>query len=279
MSKFKISEFHLKSDNNKDNELNVVSEKESQDTKLVIKSFEYAQIKREGDGDYSHIKSKYGSLAATDSERDLKAIKDRRFLINPLVRDPLAIEQEEKRVIEEKVRQGVAQLAEAEKKSSFAIGYEEGLSQGYEDAFKKIREENFEKIKQFNQLVNEIDNAKIEIFRANERFLIELIFRIARFVLLKELAVDKEFLLRLAVELVEKVGARDFITLKINQEDAEALDLLKSGLEKAYGKLSAQVKKGGCQIETEWNVIGTHIDTQLAGIYEGIMGSRRGAAS
>jgi flagellar assembly protein FliH len=207
-------------------------------------------------------------------------------LINPLVRDPLAIEQEEKRVIEEKVRQGVAQLAEAEKKSSFAIGYEEGLSQGYEDAFKKIREENFEKIKQFNQLVNEIDNAKIEIFRANERFLIELIFRIARFVLLKELAVDKEFLLRLAVELVEKVGARDFITLKINQEDAEALDLLKSGLEKAYGKienlkieLSAQVKKGGCQIETEWNVIGTHIDTQLAGIYEGIMGSRRGAAS
>jgi flagellar assembly protein FliH len=284
MTKFKSSDFHIQSETGKSTEIRVTELDANQ--RPDVKPFEFRVLKRSGEGDYQDIKDRYGPIAATDPERAHRSQKDRRFSLNPLLRDPLSVEDEERRIIEEKVGEKIRAVSEEAKAAAFDQGYQEGLKKGFEESFKKLQAESAQSIAHFNQLVSEAERAKEEIFQANERFLIELIFRIARTVLLKELHADKEHLLRLAKELVNRVGVRDNITLKISPEDADTISMLKGGLEKAFGNLtnlnvetSSKIKPGGCKIETEWNAIDTNLDTQLQGIYEALIGKSTGGES
>jgi flagellar assembly protein FliH len=277
MSDFKLHNFTVDSEEVDQSEFKVVNI--DNDNKPIIKNFVLDALKEKGQGNYSEVKAKYGAIAVTDSERDDRRQKDRRFSINPLLRDPLSIEEEERRIIGEKVRAKVEALADEAKAEASAVGYEEGLKQGYEDAYKKVAADGAVDLERFQSFVKEAENLKSEIFRANERFLVELMFRIARMILLKDLSVDREYLLRLAKELISRVGARDNITLKISSEEAKTIELLKEGLRKNFGtmnnlniEVSTQVQRGGCQLETEWNAIDARVETQLEGIYRGLVG-------
>lgn len=284
MTRFKPSDFKINTAPAKATEIKVTTL--DQNLKPEIKTFDFNEFKKPGAEDYEKVKAKFGPLAATDAERNSRHQKDRRFAMNPLLKEPLSIEQEERRVMEEKVRARIQTLAEEAKAQAAALGYQEGLNKGFDEAFKRVQAEGAESLQKLDQLVSEAEKAKEEIFRANERFLIELVFRIARMVVLKELSTDKDYVLRLAKELVARVGVRDNITLKINPEDAQTIESLKEGIEKAYGKLSnlnieasSQVNRGGCRIETQWNAIDASIDTQLQGIGQALVGQREGQST
>lgn len=284
MSKFKLNDFQIHPESAKSTEIKITPLDNG--GRPVVEDFSIHSIKKEGDGDYQFVKSKYGPLAATDPERVERRQRDRRFSLNPLLRDPLSVEQEERRVIEEKVRVRVDTLADEVRAEAAAAGYQEGLEKGRQETLDKLRKDAAVSLEKFNQLVNEAENAKKEIFLANERFLVELIYRIGKMVLLKELTTDKEYLQRLAKELVYRLGARDNIKIKINPEDANTIDQLKDGLEKTYGQLnnlnieiSSQVERGGCKIETEWNAIDASVDTQLQEIYKALTAKSSGGES
>lgn len=276
MAEFKKSDYKIK-DESHANERRIVEL--NSDNVPVIRDFEFSPVHVADKGNYQAVKAKYGPLASTDAERNARTVKDRRFSLNPLLRDPLSVEEEERRVMEDKVQARVQTLAEEAKAIAGAKGYEEGLKKGFEEAYHKIQTDSAGSLGKFDQMVEEAEKAKIEIFRANERFLIELVFRIARMVLLRELKTDREYIARLAEELVTRVGVKDNIKIKLNTEDAETIAKLKGGLEKAFGKMnnlnieiSPTVKQGGCQVETEWNAIDASVETQLQGIYEALFG-------
>src|SRR6476660_1549829 len=99
-----------KTGNDHFNKFNVKSEKDlvSSETRVmkldasakpVIEQFQFGKLQRAGEGDYTATKSKFGPLAGTDEDRPVRAQKDSRFSMNPLLREPLAIEEEERRAI------------------------------------------------------------------------------------------------------------------------------------------------------------------------------------
>ena len=283
MSKFKPTDFNISPEPESLTDIRV--KPLDSGGKPEVKEFQFKSLQPPAGGQYHSVKTKYGPLAATDPERNDRSQKDRRFSLNPLLKSPLSVEQEERRVMEEKVRARIQTLADSAKAEAAELGYAAGLKKGFEEAFKKFKDESAESLAKFNQLVSEAEFAKVEIFRANERFLIELVFRIARMVLLKEISEDKEYILRIAKELVSRVGARDNITIRINTEDAKKIEMLKESLEKAYGHLtnlnieaSTQVSRGGCQIETEWSAIDASVETQLQRVYESLIGQKSGGA-
>jgi flagellar biosynthesis/type III secretory pathway protein FliH len=278
MSKFKLNDFTLNEETRKATEMRISKLDAAQAP--TVKEFEMGAIRQAGSNEYSTVKNKYGPLAVTDVERASRDQKDRRFSLNPLLRDPLSVEQEESRVIEQKVRVQITEMANAAQATASKLGYEEGFKKGFDEAFLKTKSDGAENLKRFDELVAAAEGAKDEIFRANERFLIEIVFRIAKTILLKELNVDKDALLRLMKELISKVGVRDHLSMKISPEDAQTIDFLKEGLQKAYGEMknlhieaSTHISRGGCKIETEWNAIDASVETQLQGIYEALIGN------
>src|SRR4051812_27273748 len=101
MSKIKANQFDIKSDSKHSAEIKVTPFDVGAEP--IVKEFTFEPIKYNGAGTYHSVKSKFGPLAATDPERLSRTQKDRRFQLNPLLREPLSVEQEERRVIEEKV--------------------------------------------------------------------------------------------------------------------------------------------------------------------------------
>jgi flagellar assembly protein FliH len=245
----------------------------------VIQQFNFGKLSRAGEGDYQATKAKYGSLASTDEGRDPKAQRDRRFAINPLLREPLSIEDEERRVVEERVKTRLEAIQAEARAKAHEEGYQAGLEQGHREAYQRFAQESVERLRHFDAMLNDAENAKQEIYRANERFLMELVFRMAKMVTLKELATDRDYLVRLSRELIERIGVRENIRIRIHPEDAKTADIIKPGLEAALGALknlsieaSPQVKRGGCIVETEWNAIDASLDRQFEGIREALIG-------
>jgi len=279
MSNVKVEKIEVKSEPVKTSEIHV------SDLKLpsvpVIKEFELHPLKQLDQENYAAIKAKYGSLSSTDVDQKSKNQRDSRFSLNPLLREPLSIEQEEKRVIEEKVRAQVDALAKVVSEKAQKVGYDVGFKAGHDEASKKFEIDGAEKLAKLDKLVAELENAKVEIFRANERYLIEMIFRIAKMITLRETTTDRDYLVRLSRELITKSGARENITIKINPEEAKTIEAIREGLMKAFGQLSnlnieasSQVTRGGCQVETEWNAIDASIEKQLEAIHRALIGKQ-----
>ncbi|MGE0616305.1 MAG: FliH/SctL family protein [Bacteriovoracia bacterium] len=232
---------------------------------------------------YSQIKAKYGPLAATDVERKAKTQKDSRFTLNPLLRGPLSVEEEEKRVIEERVTNRVKQVEDDVRKQADARGYEEGLKKGYEEAFMKFRAEGTDRVKKFDELLRSLEGAKAKIFEENEKVLVEIVFQVAKTLLLKELQADPTVVSKLAAQLIERIGTRENVTILINPSDMKSLEILKEDLQKNLGETknlrieaSADVRGGGCIVETEWNAIDASIETQLKSIHEALQSASGG---
>lgn len=272
-----LQRFEIKEDSGSANEMHIQTLNISATPEVT--EFELPRITKAGDGKYSVTKAKYGALAATDAERKARVGKNSRFSLNTLSRGPLSVENEEQRVIEERVNTQVQAIAEKAKAEAAALGYRDGLAKGHEEAFIKFQEEARSRLEGFEKILASAESAKSEIFRANERFLIDLVFRISRMVMLRELTTDRDYVRRLAIELIERVGVRENIKVRINPEDSETLGMLKQGIEAALGSLtnlsvevSNQVPRGGCAVETQWNAIDASIDRALQGIADSVIG-------
>ena len=178
MSHFKPRQIDIKNEEQKGGEIRVV--KLETGGVPQVKDFAFNQLQQAGKGDYSVIKAKYGSLAVTDEERRGRNHRDSRFNINSLLRDPLAVEHEELRVIETRVKEQVDAIREQAQATGVQQGYEAGLKKGHAEAFAKFQEEGAERLRAFEAFLKEFEGLKQEMFKANEHFLMEMIFRIAK---------------------------------------------------------------------------------------------------
>jgi flagellar assembly protein FliH len=240
---------------------------------MQVQQFAPQPLAEKGRNDYATVKKKFGAIAATDPDRHSKSKKDSRFSMNELLRGPLAVEEEERKIIEEKVRARVSAVTEEAANRAREAGYQDGLKKGYDEAYAHTREECAGQIELLNALIEAFENAKVEVFTANERFLIELIYRIAGMIALKEIKQDPQYMTRLCREIIERVGVRENIRVRVNPNVLQGTQTLKEDLEATLGKLnnfsveaSPEVDIAGCQVETDWNSLDATLEQQLAGI-------------
>jgi len=228
---------------------------------------------------YPATKARFGPLASTDPDRKPPTQKDRAFAINSLHREPLSIDEEEQRVIESRVQERMDSLVKEVYDKAEKEGFAKGHAEGHAEAFSAFQVEGLEKLKHLESLIASAEKSKDEIFRANERFLISLVYRICKMILLRELQTDREYLVRLTRDLIERTGIRDGIRLRLNPEDFLAMGSLKEGLETYFGNLknlqiesSSTVSRGSCVIESEWNAIDANLDTQMKAVETALLG-------
>ena len=116
---------------------------------MQVQNFAPQALANRGRGEYPSIKKKFGPIAATDPDRHSKSRKDSRFSMNELLRGPLAVEEEERKIIEEKVRVRVTAVTDEATARAHDKGYQDGLKKGFEEAYAKTREEAAGKVTEF----------------------------------------------------------------------------------------------------------------------------------
>ena len=277
MSHFKLNQYQVKNEPPQGDEIKVSQNQKVEP--LQVRKFEFSEIRRSGH-EHSMVKAKVTKGLEISADQMARSRKDSQFSLNPLLREALSVEEQEQRIFRQKVDDELKKIVESARATAAEQGYQEGLLRGQDEAYKKIRLENSLSLEKFDELVHFAESLKWDLFKANEKFMIELIFRIAKMVTLKELGTDREYIVRLAKELLNRVGARGHIAIKINTEDMQMMDLLKEEVSKAYGDLqnirieaSDRVRRGGCQVETEWNTISADVESQMNSVQEALLGN------
>ena len=225
---------------------------------LQIREFEFQNFSKPGTQDYGDVKKRLGSLAITDSEHESKNIKDRRFFLNPYTKKSLSIQNEELRAIESSVQDQIQKRIEQSKVEASRLGFEEGFTQGLAQGLQEFKAQSVDKLTQIENFLNQAESAKMDLYKANEKFIIQLVYRLAKMVLLKELKEDRAHIGRLIESLIRETRAREYIIVRVNPQDLEAVSLIKPELKASFSQLSnikvestGDVPVGGCQIETE----------------------------
>lgn len=214
--------------------------------------------------DYETNKKKFGTVALTDPEAD------NRFNLHPASRKFLGIEKEEHRHLEGRINEEVAKRIDELRESARAEGFEQGRAEG-----EKIAKEEFTNrvqplFENFQSILAGFDGAKDEIYHSNEDFLIQLVFQVAQQVLLKELKADRDYVKNLCSQLVEKIGAKDHIKIKIGKDDSDQIESIREHLKQQFIDLkNIQIdvvegfENGGCKVETDLARINASVETQL----------------
>jgi flagellar assembly protein FliH len=190
----------------------------------------------------------------------------------------LGVEAEEKSHLEEQVSREVEVRVQQIREKA----YQEGFIRGQEDGKSCAEKEFFESVQpqfdQFVKLLSELDSVKGEMYLANEQFLIQLIFQISKTVLLTDLKHDRNLVKRLTAQIIEKIGAKENIRLRVSQEDYKNMEGLRDFLKVQFPELkniqidpSDDMLLGGVKIETDLSRINASVEAQLIAIHDALV--------
>lgn len=200
-----------------------------------------------------------------------------RFRLDHNVAQTLAIEETERQRIEQRIKEEIEKRWSLVKEKAEVEGYTTGLNQGKAEAYKAEKPRIEEKLARFDQMLQELDQFRERIFQANEAFLMEIISQVCRMVLLKELAVDKEYLHRIVTHLLQQLSTKEDVRVLISEADKDLLESLKLAIEKEFGALkstvletSPDIKTGGCKVETRYGVIDASVSAQIENVLKAL---------
>jgi flagellar assembly protein FliH len=241
-------------------------------SRVEIKPFQPKALNGSGIHEYSEVRKKYGSLSSIEEK------SGNRFNLHPDSKKFLGVEKQEKDHVEGIVRAEVDVRVAELREAAYREGMENGRKEGFSSAEQEYRKSVTPVLDAFGKILSEFDGVKKELFIANEAFLVQLVYQVARAVLLKELAADREYVKRLLVHVIEKLGAKDHIRIKISKQDSDNIEGIKEFLKLQIPDLrniqieaSDELTLGGCKVETDLSRINASIENQLGSI-EKILG-------
>lgn len=252
------------------------------EAKIEIRPFELTDLKGGGFETFRtptlDAKKPSSTSAARSRPHSELARKDQRFQVDPALRDLLSVDDETESEIDLRVERKLAAIQKAAEDEARDRGYEEGFKRGKAEAKATFEKESQERIDRLDSLLTAIESTKDDVYRANERFLVELTFRIASSVLQREIIIDPEYLTRMIRTIVEKVGVKEQLKLIANASQMEIIYGLLPELEKKHASLknitveqSSLLGSSDVVIETDWNRIDATLDSQLGSLHEVVL--------
>ena len=255
-----------------------------------VRSFEFDDLKKSGpltDGSFqasqrnqAKIQAQNRAAVNQDAADVAQGKKGRRFAIDPLLEGTMSVEEETQRVIDDRVNARLAEVEAQAREDAREAGYQEGLATGHQEATDAFQLEAHALTSRIDAWITACEESKTEIYAANEKYLIEVIYRMGKMILLRELSQDKDQIKRLVQDLIEKTPARDHIRVLVGNEDFDAVIGMKAELKEKFANLknfsiepSQHLKHGGCVIETNWGVTDATLETQLENVYQALSGN------
>jgi flagellar assembly protein FliH len=243
-----------------------------------VRAYELPDFRRIRNAGYQETRAKYGPLAVTDPDHHPRTQRDARFRLNSLQREPLAVDQEERRVIDELVQERVRDTEIQIREQAHQEGYQAGFQQGHEEAEARVRAEGQALLERLRVFANSCEQAKEDILKSQEKLIVELVLRMGRSILLRELTSDKDYILRLARELISSTDLREHLKLKVSENDLADAARVTGELQKAFPDLknlriepSPLVQQGGAILESQWSTTDAAVETQIQRVFDAVL--------
>ncbi len=193
--------------------------------------------------------------------------------------DPSFVLEQAKKNAEEILRQAnddkekMLELAQREavkiRDEALKQGYDEGKTQGIEQGEKRYNEKVAELQNEFLSLAHSLQREKEKLLAQSESELVALAVEIAKAVVHQELLTHREIVVNLTHEAVSRLIQRENLTVRVNPEDLDILNLhkeeilQKNDLKSFHLVEDIRVPKGGVIVESSGGQVDGRIETQF----------------
>ncbi|HEY9898021.1 MAG TPA: FliH/SctL family protein [Pantanalinema sp.] len=177
---------------------------------------------------------------------------------------------------------GVILEIETKREAMLADLRQQGYAEGYQEGRSQADEEGAKIVQDAMDSLNRMAGALREAVKQNEEKLLKLAIGIAEKVLMDEIAVRPDTVLKTLDEAISKVSDLEEVTIKVNPEDMALVteheetfrDRLKN-VRKVEFQSSPKIQRGGVLIDTSSGSVDAQIKTQLSVIMEAFDAVRR----
>lgn len=236
------------------------------------------RIITQSDGSAYHVEEYSANKLKTTSKStpEDKSTK-RSFQLNKLQGQLKAEQEKAKEVYDQEIEVVKKAAYEEGMKQGFAQGHTEGVEAGKAEGLQKYLMEMRGNIAKIEELTASYEGAKNEIYSANERVIVQLAFQVAKKVVLKELATDEAYIQRVVKDIIDRLGVKESVRIKVSPKDLYRLENIKKELTDHFSTLknvtveSSDKVMSGCIVETDFNVIDAQIENQLKEIFDALV--------
>ena len=152
-------------------------------------------------------------------------------------------------------------------RDAFEQGRQTGIAEGREQCQAQVEEE----VKKALRLANQIGRARVTALEEHERDIVEVALAISKKILLREIEIDKDLVVRQVRQVLGLLPAQTLVTLKVHPQDFIILEPLRHtlGLEWLDGdhlviEAYEDVDPGGCLVEQASLLFDARLTQQLA---------------
>lgn len=196
--------------------------------------------------------------------------KESGFDLSPIVHEARGIRAQEDSDFEQAVREEVERRVQEIQGNA----HREGLELGREEGRKEVREELSagaeEKILLLNDMVSEVLSSRIKLLSAQKMQTYSLLRTIAKWVVLKELKDDGEYIIRLLEKLIVEAQTRDNLLIRVNEKHFEQMPEVLEVVQEKVGELKNarveidfDIEAPGIVVESTNGIVNGSLNTQL----------------
>ncbi len=178
-------------------------------------------------------------------------------------------DEEAKRASEKIIREAKGE-ADSIREKAFNDGFKKGYDEGYREGIKEGRKEYDDLIALLRSVIEGIKSSKDKLLEEIEPEVIEIIKIVLRKLLLKEVEVDRDLVIRVIKAAVKKLEERAKIVVRVNPDDLPKVverreELFSSieGLKELDIIEDSRVERGGCVVEGGLGVVDARIERQI----------------
>lgn len=247
---------------------------------LEVQSFDFPEFKGAANSKIDAQEFLYRELSANSplqSPEKAKVIKAEReraaasgFNISPIVREYRGIVKQEIDERERKIEDEVSKRVEFLRQEAFEQGFAEGVEQGKNEVFDQTRQMTEEKLAHLTGLIHEVMNEKEDLLAKEKNEVYRLVRNLTKWVILRELKDDGEYLKRLLEKLVTELGSKQNLLLQVNRAQFAEMPEILEVVQAKLGELKNvrvesddDVTANGFIIESENGIINGTLEEQF----------------
>ncbi|MFG1483110.1 FliH/SctL family protein [Halobacteriovorax sp. HFRX-2_2] len=201
-------------------------------------------------------------------ERELA--KDTGFDLNPIVHEHRGVRAQEESDFTQAVHEEVARQIEAIKEDAYREGLELGREQGREEVKVELAGAAEEKILLLNDMVSEVLSTQVGLLSAQKMQTYTLLRTIAKWIVLKELKDDGEYIIRLLEKLIVEAQTKENLLIRVNEKHFEQMPEVLEVVQGKLGELTNtrveidyDIEAPGIVVESQNGIVNGSLKTQL----------------
>ncbi len=197
------------------------------------------------------------------------------FKMSDVVSEITGVKEVERSEIEKRIEEAALIKLETIQEEAYQKAYELGKEEGHAQSLKENQEKIDAQLKQVTEVVESIEQMKMDLLSQNEAQFIRLIYHIAKEIAMEEINKNDERIIGVLKECMKSAQSDENILIRISNEDLESFKNLKDSLPKEIEFLKdasfegqEDIERGGCIIETNYGVIDASLEQRVKKVWE-----------